>query len=649
MLESVLQDLDGRIDLLCRTLISMQNDDGGIKGYHCFDRVSGVWSTAEVVHLLRKTPHKHHTQWLDLASAYLVQHQNSDGGWGFRAPGKSITDITAWSCLALSHSGPSEACEAGLRFILAARRNEGNRDEGGWGLTTFEPDRVYSTWIASYCCNRLVHTFGSSLPRALVEEIGRAVEEAREWIQVTRNSDGGWGALSGEASTMTSTAVALLTLFIQGANPQDYTGSYEFLRRGLRDNAWEMEREVVITREGYELTQEWFTSALCFRAMIFFAEMGVCPLQEIHAISKELMRLVEPDGKVRPARGASAEMVWTIPFMVEALDKFRNFIKSKKREYIGFLEVEQQRVAESKRSAIERLLHDQFPYPISQVFFQYEHEMDYHRKFQLMLQLYEVTIKYAAIVCLSGYLVGREADVTLNAFLQDKFHRPSLGDWTALLLRLLKESDGTARLLDPHATTSVVSKQPDYLNDSGSRLNLQQILSTIVNLRNRCAGHGALRSLYEYKLLLDEHRSAVYSFLHRMSFLSTYPSFFILSTEYDEFGDGDRYKIRIFNGLGIRDDDLATPSRLSEGLRERMIRYIYFHNNSTNVIANLYPFLSFMFCSDCKREHFFLYNSRRGDRIAYLSYECGHEIECDNIDHFEKRFSASGVVWAVQT
>ena len=77
-----------------------------------------------------------------------------------------------------------------------------------------------------------------------------------------------------------------------------------------------------------------------------------------------------------------------------------------------------------------------------------------------------------------------------------------------------------------------------------------------------------------------------------------------------------------------------------------MVRYIYFQNTSNNVIVNLYPFLSYMFCDECRREHFFLYNSIRDDaRVAYLSYECGHTMERENGLHIRKRLEASSVEW----
>lgn len=646
MYTQVLEENAQYIQMLCARLRELQNEDHGFKGYHCYDRESGVWTTAEIVHLIRKVPRKTDTHWLENAISFLEHTQNLDGGWGFRPNGKSITDITAWTCLALSHYGYTAVIERGLEFVLAARQNEGEQQEAGWGLTTYEQDRVYSTWIASYCCSRILTTCHGSIPESLATALANAVLEAKDWLLSVRNPDGGWGPTAGEHTKLTSTAAALLTLFMQGENPILFTDAYELLRSKLQDGLWELEREIVVTREGYELPQEWFTSAMCFRVLIFFGEMGVAPIDEVYRIYRSLLTLIEGDGSVRPARGASCDLIWAIPYMVEVLDKFNAFITSKRSEFSAFLEVQHRRAIQKKRDDIDHLVYQRFPYPVSQVFFEYQHELDFHRKFQLVQQLYEISVKYACIVCLSGYLAARESLPKVNEFIESRLRRPSLGDWTSALMSLLQLSEGAGRLLFPQTASHILSKQPNFLEPGEQKPNLQQVLSRIVTMRNSTSGHGALRSLYEYKTMSEAEQGPLYSFVHRMSFLAAYNSFLVLAADYDEFGEGDRYKIRIFNGLAIHDDDLETANRLSEGQREKMIRYIYFHNPQSGVIVNLYPFLSYMYCAECKHERFFIYNGlKEGDRVAYLSYECGHVNLCDNMSHFSKRLASSGVTW----
>jgi prenyltransferase beta subunit len=645
-LEDVLSSIDEKIARMLAKLKACQNADGGLKGFYTHDINSGVWSTAEVIHMVAKTVPNSTVDWLEAGRDYLLQCQNPDGGWPFRRGGKSVTDITSWCCLALSHFDCLPSIERGVRFILSARNNTGVNKDDAWGLTSFEDDRVYSTWIASYCLHRLLTQHaGHWAAAALDEDIQQSLREAKSWLLRTMNDDGSWSPTSGSAAHLTSTAVALLTLFMQGHDPRKFEHSYQFLRQGLRNGLWPPENEIVVTQEGYELAQQWFTSALAFRAMIFFVELGIASLDEVDELFTHLESLIHQDGGVSLQADSIPNLIWTVPYMIEALDKYRLFIRSAQKRYAHFLEKQFEKRIRTKRSKMDDILRSHFPFPISAAFSAFQHELDHHRKFQLLLQLYEIAVKYAAIVALSGYLSAKEQDESINRFLGNNFKRPSLGDWTRLFEALTKDSKGFEKLLYPQAGGDLLKSLQSYFEDS-TKVNLNQALGGIVQLRNSNTGHGAIRTLYEYKLMIEAEEGKLYSFFDRLEFLAQSNSFLVLASEYDEFGEGDRYKIRIFKGLTISDNDLETSSRLSEGQRETMVRYIYFQNMQNNTIVNLYPFVSYMFCHDCKREHFFFYNALRSrEKVSYLSYACGHTIERDNTTHFEKRLNAIGVSW----
>jgi len=629
---------------LCDNLMLLQNKDGGFKGYHIYDKESGIWTTSEILHIISKIPEsKFYESNLKKASQYLIENQNKDGGFPFRSKGKSITDITAWVCLSLINYQQKEVVKKGIKFILKARYNDIVEDKGGWGLTTFEQDRIYSSWISIYCLRRYLNNHIDWFSEDELEEINLAINESKEWIKKSMNNDGGWGAMEGEPTNPSSTAVALLALFIIGENPKEYLNSYKILEKTMSNGLWELRREIVVTQEGYELTQEWFTSIFCFRAMIFFSEMDVNNLKDTHNVFINLLKLIE-NSKVKPSIGGSSDMIWPIPFLIEGIDKYRLFVKNKKKDFLDFLSSEEQKLKSKRKQEISELLKEQFPFPISQVFTSFEHELDYHRKFRLLIQLYEVIIKYAAIVNISFIISQSEKEPLISQALTKKLKRPSLGDWVSILITSLKESAGINKILSPFSKEDILKKSKNFLDESKPTLSLIQSLSEIVELRNSWTGHGAVRSVYEYKLEIDKQLSTLYTLLNRMSFLSKCNSFLILSSDYNEFGDGDIYKIRVFNGLSIQDNELETPRRLAEGQKDEMIRYIYFHNIDNNTITNLYPFLSYMFCGSCKRERFFFYNSTKNNgKISYLSFECGHTVECSNNNHFEKRLSAIDV------
>ncbi len=558
MLDTLNSEIQTRVGALLSKLRTLQNDDGGFKAYYCHDSCSGVWTSAEILHIVSKMYTDADRGWLIRGRDYLIACQNPDGGWPFRKNGKSITDITAWCCLALSQFDCPQEVSRGVTFILNARTNEGSNSEEAWGLTAYESDRTYSTWIASYCLSRLLRTCFKDGSSPFVGEMEKAVEGARDWLLRSKNDDGSWGTRHGAPPQYTSTAVALLTLFLEGMNPIEFKRSCEFLRSGMRGGLWEPEIEIIVTSEGYELPQEWFTSALCFRALIFFSELGVVPIDELHDTYRKLIELIHTDGSVSISPNAPPDLAWSIPYMLEAMVKYRTFVSSKEREYRIFLEHKAREFVQHRKHQMDSRLQHEFPYPISHEFSAYQHELDFQRKFQLGLQLYEVAVKYSVVVALAGYLYEKEKDPTINGLLATNFRRPSFGDWCNLLQLLSKSSAGFGRLLHPLTGEDILRSRRDYLDESAEKSNLNQVLSAITSLRNTTTGHGALRTLYEYKLMVEKEEGRLYSFFDRIRFLASSNSFLVLASQYDEFGEGDRYKIRIFKGQDISDSDLET-------------------------------------------------------------------------------------------
>ncbi len=643
--QKLLENLTVSIDALTASLKENQLNDGGFKGYHLFDKTSGIWSTCEILYLLIKTdPSIKDDEWVTNAVAYIVNNQNKDGGWGFRANGKSIIDVTAWACLSLMKFECEEQILKGIAFIIKARKNTiAEYEKGGWGLTTYEPDRIYSTWVASHCLKCILRERKEWLSEKEQEEIYTVLNEANAWVIQAKSKNNAWAPLGDDNATCTSSAIALISLFSNGEDPSNYKDSFAYLASQEVNGLWHLEREIVITQEGYELTQEWFTSIYCFQAYIYFAEFGVCSYEKLYSTYLGLLTLIS-DGKVKPAHQTSLDLIWTIPFMIESLDKFRSFILSNKKEVEIFLYKKSKEEKKKKKDEIELLLKNYFPYPISQVYFSYSHEIDYHRRFQYLVQMYEVLLKYTSIVCLSTSLASGEKIDKLESIVTNRFKRPSLGDFASIIEIILNYSGKIQNVVYPYLKEDILKRQINFIDAEMPRVNFNQTLSEIVALRNNWAGHGAIRSIYEYKEEIEKQTPILFSLLNRLLFLAKCNSFLILSSEYNEFGDGDLYKIRIFNGLDISDIDLELQKRLSEGQREKLIRYVYFHNTESNTIINLYPFLSHMFCSECKKERFFFYNGVKSTKlIAYLSFECGHTMEYDNYSHFEKRFSSIGI------
>jgi hypothetical protein len=67
----VLSGIDEKIARMLDWLKTCQNADGGLKGFYTHDLNSGVWSTAEAVHMAAKVLPEA-TGWLEAGCEYLL-------------------------------------------------------------------------------------------------------------------------------------------------------------------------------------------------------------------------------------------------------------------------------------------------------------------------------------------------------------------------------------------------------------------------------------------------------------------------------------------------------------------------------------------------------------------------------------------------
>ena len=111
------------------------------------------------------------------AVAWLVAHQNDDGGWGedlrsyddpsWRGRGNSTASQTGWALQGLVAAGERDSARAGVRFLIDTQRHDGTWDEP-WFTGTGFPGAFY----INYHLYRMVFPL-SALGRYLATEDGR--------------------------------------------------------------------------------------------------------------------------------------------------------------------------------------------------------------------------------------------------------------------------------------------------------------------------------------------------------------------------------------------------------------------------------------------------------------------------------------------
>ena len=155
---------------------------------------------------------------LDKGAKWLLQLQNSDGGWPTFCRGwgklpfdKSSPDITAHAIRALRSAGSSRDAETAIRRGYEYLERQ-QRPDGSWvplwfgnQLTPDQENPVFGT-------ARVIPALISSQARS------RNAKKGVEYILNVQNEDGGWGGGFGVSSSIEETALAISALCQVGLN-----------------------------------------------------------------------------------------------------------------------------------------------------------------------------------------------------------------------------------------------------------------------------------------------------------------------------------------------------------------------------------------------------------------------------------------------
>ncbi len=79
---------------------------------------------------------------MDRALQFLVESQNSDGGWGYRVRGMSYVEPTAAALLALRDSTETTVTNRARDFLLTLQH-----PDGGWGIAAIDSE---SGWMSAW-------------------------------------------------------------------------------------------------------------------------------------------------------------------------------------------------------------------------------------------------------------------------------------------------------------------------------------------------------------------------------------------------------------------------------------------------------------------------------------------------------------------
>ena len=173
------------------------------------------------------------------------------------------------------------------------------------------------------------------------------------------------------------------------------------------------------------------------------------------------------------------------------------------------------------------------PFPIAIVSRKVANAANHTQRFSLLIELFEVVIRFIVLVQVADHLSGSQAAEVLAKYPElSKLSKPSLGTWVNLF-----------RSLSEFQTASAFLKEVKMLKVNEYRKTIDEF----VNLRNESfKGHGATLTEAEYELKYQEHAPSIDQLVNKMSFLASYRLVKTGSME----KDGDYYRISVQSLMG---------------------------------------------------------------------------------------------------
>lgn len=155
---------------------------------------------------------------MERALQFLLESQNTDGGWGYRVRGMSYVEPTAAVLLALRSSSETNASSRARDLLLSLQHAD-----GGWGIAAIDSE---SGWMTAWALIALANSADArdAVPRGIAWLINttnlRITDPAlREGVHKKLQIDStlrGWPWQPGDAAWVHPTALSILALVAAG-------------------------------------------------------------------------------------------------------------------------------------------------------------------------------------------------------------------------------------------------------------------------------------------------------------------------------------------------------------------------------------------------------------------------------------------------
>ncbi|MFY1653376.1 prenyltransferase/squalene oxidase repeat-containing protein [Solwaraspora sp. WMMB762] len=331
------RNIDSRVgkslDLLRRTYHGVEKTQGG--WYHLLDIPTpgpSATITALSSFLLHESKFEHQDHCLQFLSHRQISSEDPllDGGWATNTSfGQPVTEATAMICHLMQKTGLAFATNAPdirrAAFWLIHNQN----DDGGWGAFKGQASRVWLTAMA-------VRALG------VLDRTAPALRAAADWLIGARDSKArGWGERSGQAPTVTHTAIVLVALVESNIHRNDKVlsdaveNAYRWLNESadtstIYDDDARLEN-YNITRMGPDGTNQTWQNSIWHHGLPYVLSALVRqPNSTNYSLTARaaitILESQDDDGKWPGVDGSTALSMWTVWPFLEALSDFKDAI-----------------------------------------------------------------------------------------------------------------------------------------------------------------------------------------------------------------------------------------------------------------------------------------------------------------------------------
>ncbi len=288
------------------------------------------------------------------------------------------------------------------------------------------------------------------------------------------------------------------------------------------------------------------------------------------------------------------------------------------------------------------------PFPLARCLKNYRDlpETSAFERIDALTKAAEVMIKLLATMSSKFYLLDGAEDPRFRDAVQ-QISRASLGQWTGLLRLSLKpyqdkERTGLIACLFSFYEERRASEKPvadavmalcsgtqGEVKKPGGKLTNAVILDVLVQFRNFVA-HGAQLRDHEWAVLLENVLTLLGAILPRLDFFQRFILFYVEEVRVEKSGSEDLFmhKGRTCRGREIERRQVIGADSLQD---QRLYLAEVDRDDHLHFAIDLSPFFLFQNCTECHAQQVFVFNSVKGKRIAYLSYQCGHRYDVDDI------------------